>query len=69
MINSGKEWRWMDGKYPQGYFPKITYWSKRWEKAASEMDELEMRMCEKKIMYFSIKQLELDNDRPIWKKD
>lgn len=63
MINSGKEWRFMDTpnrKYPDGYLPKISYWMKEWETHSEDLNEEGMKKAEEKLMYFFSKQLELN---------
>ena len=51
MINSGKEWRFMDTpnrRYPDGYLPKISYWMKEWETHSEDLNEKGMKKAETK---------------------
>lgn len=53
-------------KYPHGYLPKISYWMGKWEAAAKVRDEESMKAAEKKLMYFFVQQLKLNDDGTNW---
>jgi len=57
MINSGKEWRWMD-RYPQGYLPKIKYWAEQLVAASDSGEVHRIPRIMEKLEYFTQKQLE-----------
>jgi len=60
MINTGKEWGWMD--HPHGFLPKISYWMGQWEDAVVNKDETRMKYCEGKLFYFMGRQLQINKD-------
>ncbi len=71
MINSGKEWRFMDTpnrKYPDGYLPKISYWMKEWETHSEDLNEVGMKKAETKLLYFMSRHLEVKRKElgPYW---
>jgi hypothetical protein len=62
MINTGKEWGWMDDRHPHGFLPKISYWMGQWEDAVVIKDETRMKFCETKLFYFMGRQLQINKD-------
>jgi hypothetical protein len=62
MINTGKEWRWMDDRHPHGFLPKISYWMGQWEDAVVIKDETRMKACETILFYFMGRQLQINKD-------
>jgi hypothetical protein len=63
MINTGKEWRWMDDRHPHGFLPKISYWLEQWKDASENMDETRMKYCEEKLLYFMKRQLQINKEK------
>jgi len=59
MINSGKEWRWMD-RYPEGYLPKIKYWAEQLVSAATNGETHRIPQIMGKLEYFTTRQKELE---------
>lgn len=62
MINTGKEWGWMDDRHPHGFLPKISYWMGQWEESPEKRDETRMKYCEGKLFYFMGRQLQINRD-------
>lgn len=62
MINTGKEWSWMD-RYPDGYLPKIQYWAKELTEAAYLNESHRIPHIMEKLIYFTKKQEEKDGKR------
>ena len=59
MINTGKEWSWMD-RYPQGYLPKIKYWGEQLVAAADNGETHRIPHIMQKLEYFTTRQKELE---------
>jgi hypothetical protein len=54
-----KEWDWMD-RYPQGYLPKIKYWSQEMISAIDNGDIHRIPLIMQKLEYFTSRQKELE---------
>ena len=45
-------------KYPEGYYPKLRYWSNTLQEAIGRRDLDMIQKCSEKIAYFTQRQLE-----------
>jgi hypothetical protein len=58
MINSGKEWSWME-RYPHGYLPKIKYWAEELVSASTNGETHRIPRIMRELEYFTTRQKEI----------
>ena len=51
-------------KYPNGYYPKIEYWTLKLNEAVASKETAEVEYCLKKLSYFTSAQYVKENQVP-----